>query len=242
MNNIHKTKKGIELVYTLSLSKVATRSCVVLLPGIPYNPQKETFLKEKLTSHHDVFIIHYDGTWGSSGNFLEQNPTISVNDFIESIAQGVILNASDEVYESVFIIGTSFGGGLALTLKNNPILKAVCALSPVISYKSVSGIETLGAHLKDKYSENYTFELDDMQALVNDQIISLEKQITLPKEKLLVFAGELDDQVLVNDVSKFCLNHNIILNILPMSHITLSKVDLGIYQEIATFFDSKIIK
>ena len=178
---------------------------------------------------------------GSSGNFLEHNPAISVNDFVESLKQGVILNATGESYENVFIIGTSFGGGLALTLKDHSILKAACLLSPVISYKSVNSIETLGTYLQTKASEEYHFELDDMQALITDQIIFPEEQLSLPKEKLLVFAGEQDDQIPINDVSQFCSRHGIALHILNDGHITFSKINVDSYEEIVDFFDSKTI-
>ncbi len=239
MKNTHKTKTGIDLVYTKSLCSKVTYSCVVLLPGLPYSPKKEYGLITDLNKFHDVYTTHYDGTWGSSGSFLDHHPATSINDFIESLGDGVILNAANKVYENIFVIGTSFGGGLALTLKDNPTLKAVCALSPVISYKSVSGIETLENYLKIECSEHYTFESKNMKGLISDEIISLEEQVSLPKEKLFVIAGENDSQISINDVSRFCSKHNITLHTTAASHITFSNVNEDIYQKIHAFFNEE---
>ncbi|MFA5736930.1 MAG: hypothetical protein WC893_02115 [Candidatus Paceibacterota bacterium] len=221
------------------MSNNTTDTCVILLPGIPYNPLKNYDLIDHLTTQHDVYMIHYDGTWGSSGKFLKHNPVISVQDFISSLERGAFLNTTGSAYKNVFIIGTSFGGGLALTLKDYPILKAVCVLSPVISYKSVAGIDTLGEYLKTRHSDYYTFMSEDMQALITDQIISPKEQMTLQTNKLLVFAGEYDDQIPVNDILEFCSKNNIALHTLPMGHITLSKVNSDIYKKISLFFDKK---
>lgn len=237
MTNIYKTITGIDLAYTLHLSNNITDSCVILLPGLPYDPLKKYDLIDDLKAQYDVFMIHYDGTWGSSGKFLAQNPAVSVHDFINALEQSVLVNTAGEAYKNVFIIGTSFGGGLALTLKDRPILKAVCALSPVISYKSITGIDTLGEYLQTKCSEHYTFETEDMLALITDQIIFPEQQITLPANKLLVYAGENDDQIPESDILSFCSKNNIALHTLPMGHITFSKVDFDIYQQIILFFN-----
>jgi hypothetical protein len=75
MKHTHTTANGIKLQYTAAAASTPTKTCAILLPGIPYNPEKEYALIEKLnTKQFETFFIHYDGTWGSSGKFLAQNP------------------------------------------------------------------------------------------------------------------------------------------------------------------------
>lgn len=242
MRGTYKTTSGINLIYDLSKSENVTNSCVILLPGIPYNPNKD----HNLTSHlnidgYDVYQIHYDGTWGSSGIFLESNPADSVDDFISSSLNGTVLNQDGDPYKDVSIIGTSFGGGLALTVKDLPSVKAICALSPVISYKSVNNIETLGKYLEEECSEYYMFKQESMSDLISDLIISPEKQMTIPPEKIIVFAGENDPQIALNDILEFCSKNNIKLYTEPLEHITFSKVASETYTKISAFLKSKTV-
>lgn len=211
----------------------STDSCVILLPGIPYNPEKEYSFVENLSSEqYDIFLIHYDGTWGSTGKFLANNPKVSVEDFIEAICSGKITNTNGEIYKKISVIGTSFGGGLALTLSNHKSLKAVCSLSPVISYTTVTEIETLGQYLKDSCANYYDFEMSDMDELISDNIIAPETQFTLPAEKVLIFAGIDDEQIPLNDIKKFSKQHSLTLKVCPAGHITFSKVTEDIYKMI----------
>jgi pimeloyl-ACP methyl ester carboxylesterase len=240
MTKIFKTKGSIDLVYTAHMSPNSVLSCIVLLPGMPYNPLKKYDFIEDLCSRNDVYMIHYDGTWGSSGKFLEQSPAVSVDDFISGLVQGILLNCTGEAYKNVFVIGTSFGGGLALTIKDHSAIKAVCALSPVITYRSVHGIDTLGEYLKSQCAEHYTFAQEDMDALIADQVIVPDKQITLPTKKLLAFAGEYDDQIPVSDVQNFCSKNDITLHTIPIGHITLGKINSDIYQKMIFFFEKNI--
>ena len=204
MTNTYITISGIALRYTVRSTSESTDSCVILLPGIPYNPEKEYPFVEDLTSEqYDTFLIHYNGTWGSTGKFIAYNPKVSVEDFIEALRSGQITNTIGERYQKIFVIGVSFGGGLALTLSNHESLKAVCVLSPVISYTTVTGIETLGQYLKDNLADYYDFEMSDMNALISDNIIAPETQFTLPAEKVLICAGISDDQIPLSDIRKF---------------------------------------
>ncbi len=233
----YRTKDGVELVYTPDFSETPTTSCVVLLPGMPYNPEKEYDIKTVFkVMQHDVYTIHYEGTWGSSGIFLAHNPSELVNELIEALLQGTISSTEGNTYDCVFVIGTSFGGGLALTLKDQSALKAICVLSPVISYKSVNGIKTLSTYLQNEATEHYAVDEQTMKALITDQIISPEEQMEISKEKIIVFAGEQDDQIPLEDIKIFCSRHAIELHTLPVGHITFGKVDASTIQAIADFF------
>ena len=235
----YKTATDIELVYTSYVNQETTNACVVLLSGLPYNPQKEYNVVKNLNADgYDVYVPHYDGTWGSSGSFLKQNPTVSIDDFVKTLTSENNLLTGNRTYTNIFIIGTSFGGGLALTLKNSRAISAVCVLSPVISYRRVAGIETLSDYLQTECSDTYHFDKKDMQALIADKLISPEKQMVMPKEKVLVFAGENDDQIQPTDIAAFCSMHNIKLHTVPTGHITFSKIDETIYKKLLVFFNA----
>lgn len=239
MKKVFKTKKNIDLVYDFSESHKKASACVLLLPGIPYNPTKEYELVSFLNGDgYDVCLIHYDGTWDSSGVFLEANPVDSINDFINTLLTTESTSENIHAYKDIFVIGTSFGGGLALTLEDNSQIKAVCALSPVISYQTIPTIHTLGTYLRTEHPLKYTFELTAFAQLIRDEIVSPQTQLAIKSEKLLVFAGRNDTEIPLNDVVLFCEKHNITLHIEPSGHITFSKVDARIYQKIADFFES----
>jgi len=226
MQHTHTTTNGIDLQYTANRAPTPAESCVILLPGIPYNPEKDYALIKRLnTEQFDTFFIHYDGTWGSSGKFLAQNPKVSVEDFIQSIQKGKITNSVNEPYAKIYIIGASFGGGLALTIDDHESLASICALSPVISYQSVNGIETLGQYLQESCAEYYDFEISDINALINDEIINPKFQSTLPSEKILIIAGVDDKQIPLTDIKEFSHQHSLRLEEYPTGHITFSKVN-----------------
>jgi esterase/lipase len=226
MKNTHITANGIDLKYTTNSAPRSTESCVILLPGIPYNPEKEYALIERLnTEQLDTFLIHYEGTWGSSGKFLTQHPKVSIEDFIMSIQDGKITNSANQLYTKIYIIGASFGGGLALTIDDHESLVAVCALSPVITYPSVSDISTLGQYLQESCAEYYNFDIRDMNTLINDEIINPKSQFTLPPEKVLIIAGADDTQIPIIDIKEFSHQYSLRLEEYPTGHITFSKVN-----------------
>lgn len=238
MKNTHTTTNGITLRYTTRTTEEPTYSCVILLPGIPYDPEKEyPFIENLKRDQYDTHLVHYAGTWGSGGKFLASNPTESVNDFVDAISSGKITNTAGKAYKKIFVIGTSFGGGLALTLKNHALLGVICALSPVISYTSVNGIKALGQYLKDSCDDHYDFDMSDMDALINDEIIAPEKQFTLPTRKVLVFGGSYDEQIPFNDIAHFCERHDLELKECPIGHITFSKITDDIYKVIVGSFN-----
>lgn len=201
---------------------------LVFLPGIPGEPKNYYLITRFTHDGYDVFVPHYEGTWGSEGVMLKCDPSLSVDEFIKSLG-------SKEVY----IIGFSFGGWVGWGLKDSDLIKKVCLLSPVISFRNVRGIETLGGYLKKAFPNNYRFDDQDWSRLVDDNLRYLGFSLLVDPVKLMILAGKDDEQIDCLEIKSFAEKNNIVnFHVLNTGHISPSKVDGAQLEIIENFFSS----
>lgn len=230
--------ENIYFEYSIDATLLVRRS-IVLLEGIPTTSKKDNIIFDLQKLGFDIFYPQYEGTRASKGTFLSRSPVESIEEFIKSIHNGILLREQFYSSNSIYIIGSSFGGGITLSLKNTPYIKKCIALSPVISFKLVKGIKTLESYISSNLSELYRYSKEDWNKMLNDGIFSPIKNTNLPSEKTMIIAGTQDPEIDVLDLKDFSSKRNI--KFIPLDnrgHITLSKIDHKILTEIGIFFNN----
>lgn len=227
-----------ELYFTYILSEKLSKGTVILLDGLPSKPSSKIPLMKELSSQgYNVFFPRYEGTWESKGIFLERSPSEAIIEFIKSLKKGKIPENEDYVSEKIFLLGASFGGGVALDIAGRGFIDKICVVSPVISFKDVKGIDTLEGYLKEAYSKEYRFNSEDWNNLIEDNLLKLD-QIEDPF-KILVITGKNDNEIKERDIVEFGENNNIKVKIYNLNHISLSKIPRKMLIEITNFFSEK---
>jgi len=146
----------------------------------------------------------------------------------------------DKMYstDNVYIFGSSFGGGVALVLDDTPHLKKVCAVSPVVSYSQVKGIETLGAYLQTNFPNGYRFRPEEWEKLIHDDLYCPLKDTKLPSYKIMIVAGKNDDQIMFSDLKQYAVDNGINNYLVEdTGHITPSRVSQDLFAKIILFFN-----
>lgn len=227
--------------YDISPKVAEDRKSVVFLLGLPGSPKEYEVFKYFMSEGFDIFLPRYEGTWESKGEFLERAPSIAIDELLSVLKSGVIL-PDGNIYKSnnVFVLGASFGGGVALVL-NSKNIKAVSALSPVISFKNVSKIETLGTYLGAQEKENYRFKNAQWNKLISDTLYSPSTDMIISPDNVLLMAGKNDEQITYTEIQQFATDKGISnIDVEDTGHITISRITESQQSRILNFFSSKI--
>lgn len=234
MNSIKQN--NLFVTYKLSESD-NSKGAIILLDGLPSKPESKQALIEKLsTNNYDVFFPHYEGTWNSEGEFLERLPSITIAELIRSLKSGIDLNGAEYTGSKVFVIASSFGGGIALDLARMNVTDKICVTSPVVSFRKVPGLATLEEYIISVHASDYRFKSENWAKMLNDELWNLDDVDYQNPENILIVAGKDDDQVLLGDVVSFSENKNIELIVEDFGHITLSKISDEMLYQILKFF------
>lgn len=230
-----KTKIGNEsLITDFYRTSKETKKIVILLPGLPYEPKKYDLIDQLNNFGFDVVFVHYKGTWGSEGEFLAQPPQEEMDLLINKIHDERLNNV---LYKEVFLIGTSFGGAVSLTINDNPIIKKIVALSPVISYKKIPRISTLSEYLTLNFPNKYTFKSERFTDLINDKISSPVHEYKIDPKKVILIGGKEDKEINIKDIEDFGVQNNIKHVSFDTGHITFSRITDNILRVIKDFLE-----
>ncbi len=233
-----KSSRYKKLYFTYALQEPSLFcGAAIILDGLPSNPSDKDQLMQKLSHHHlDVFFPRYEGTWESKGEFLKRAPSRAIIEFIKALRSGIVLNDKKYLTQKMFILGASFGGGVALDIASKNIANKTCAVSPVISFKKVVGAETLENYLRTEYPRDYRFNSKNWRKLLEDGLWSLDNNKIKNPSDVLIIAGEGDDQIKKTDIPKFGKKNKIIVSVYNFGHITLGKITEPMLEEILEFF------
>lgn len=236
MRTIHQSRYK-NLFFTYILSSISPKGAIILLDGLPSNPiSKDVLMKKLAECNYDVFFPRYEGTWESKGNFLERAPSEAIIEFIEKLRRGEDIENKEYKAKKVFLLGASFGGGVALDIATKYDVDKICVTSPVISFKEINGIETLENYLRTAYTKDYRFDSKNWQKLIKDEIWNLKDSKIRDPFKILIIAGKNDNQIKESDIIEFGKRNNISVRIFDLGHISLSKITEPILNEILDFF------
>lgn len=204
----------------------SAREAIILLDGLPRVPELAFTMNILASWGYAVFFPRLKGTWESDGVFLDHNPSRDVIDFAKKIIQGFKIENKTIKIPAVQVIGTSFGGLVALSASLDPSIKHCIALSPVCTFGSVTGIETMDTFLKKMFPGAYRYSSEDWTNLIEDKILSIDmtvKDKDFNPSKYSIIAGIHDDQVNHKVLASVCERLGIEMYSLPLGHLALHK-------------------
>lgn len=194
------------------------RDAVIYCPGLPSGPTYPRLLRRLQAEGYVGVALRYRGTWESDGRFLERCPVADVRAVRTLLKRGVFTDLSSGTrialrIRKVFLIGSSFGGYVALqALKETPIERAVL-LAPVISMAELGDEpdwteeenEPFARMLRDAWPQVYRYTTAGYRRLITDGLCGSghERLAKLRQKRLLIFHSRDDDVVNVNRSRRF---------------------------------------
>lgn len=199
---------------------------IIVLDGLPRTPELSSFLNLLCSWGYAAFYPRLKGAWESGGEFLDHNPAEDVQKLAHSLKNGTVLQGENFSVDHVVVLGSSFGGLVALNASLSEDITSVIALSPVYSMSKVPGIETLDSFIKEVFSGAYRYSNQNWKKLLSDKLISLDmlsKNPVFNPSKCTVVAGEKDEQIKISELSTLCKKYGIAIHKLPIGHLSFHK-------------------
>ena len=228
--------KNLHFDYLIG-SNVSDVKTIVLLEGLPTTSRKDKLIFDLNKLGYDVFYPNYEGTRSSGGEFLERSPVDPINEFLSALESGLVIGKDKYKTNNIFILSSSFGGGIALSLNDAEYIKKVVALSPVLSFKNVKGIETLEEYISNNLSQFYRYKKDNWKKMLTDEYFCALTNTKISNKKILIIAGAKDMEISIEQIIDYCSYMKIkLVSYDNKPHLTFSKIDELMLNEINNFF------
>lgn len=228
--------KNIIFEFTIPTGK--QKGVVILLDGMPSVPKLKDLLEALAADGYMALHPRYSGTWESHGTFLAQSPVKDIENLIAYISKKRVLveaYAHKEFHvttQNLMLVGTSFGGAVALCASSNPLVKKVVALSPVTDWNVYTGSGTkaelafLKKFLREGFGEGYRFTDAGWTKFASGKLFNAPKG--LPKNisrKITIVYDQSDTTTLPQYIEEYSRTENIQLKpITNTGHISFSKL------------------
>lgn len=212
-----------------------SNKAIVLLDGLPSVPYAKDLMQDLANLGYSVFYPRYKGTWESDGEFLKRNPALDIDELIENLVGGIELQSESIIFNEINIIASSFGGSVALCLKDHSQLNKIIALSPVYDYPSIESLNTLSSYIRNVFTAAYRYSDVNWQKLLDGELINPSANLSKYDftKKITVFAGTDDHQVELLPLVQFCKGNSIsVIEIRDVGHISFSKIEGAIWDDI----------
>lgn len=221
--------KGLKIVkFLASNPNKLIKSAILILPGLPASLKEFKFINQKrnLFKEFDVFYIIYPGYPSNQGIFLQRNPSKLVDDFIYYLKK-------IKKYDKVYVIGSSFGGSLALYLNN---ADKIISISPVIDWKNLykkndkQNYETLKLYL---ISQGYKISNKGWQLLKTGKLFKKPTKKFLKNKSLIFIYGNGDKEIDLENLKKLIAQLGIsFIEIKTRKHLSLRKLPFSVIEKI----------
>ncbi|MEI7512838.1 MAG: alpha/beta hydrolase [Candidatus Uhrbacteria bacterium] len=216
------------------LAESKPKGIIILCEGMPALPERADLMNRFCRNGYHVFLPRYQGTWENSGTFLKHSPAKEIRELCKAINDS-IQPSSKRIRSTHFIlIGTSFGGSVAIDAADHPSVRRVIALSPVIDFALMPDLKTLGTHLKEFYPGAYRFEQKDWNKLLNGKLIQPLLKLSSPtRKKIQIILGGKDTTISPEQIKLLPITvQKQILTYPAVGHISFSKITEPIFNEI----------
>ncbi len=210
--------KSENIVYDLYLPEKSNGKTVLYVPGLPGHPRKRNLGDSFAKNGFVFFEMRFMGTWESDGVFSMENCIKSLYEAYTFVKNGSGVELRMETIkdwptEKVILMGSSFGGGVILSLDINDPLTLVL-LAPLTEIKKIkdsvvilsSGDDDLFNLLSKGYANVYRglSKSDWDNFLDGNTLINPEKTLESLKNKRLVFVqGRRDSIISHADTDRF---------------------------------------
>lgn len=217
--------------------KIPTKSAIILCDGLPGVPQQHGLMHELSKKGFAVFFPRYRGTWESDGTFLERSPERDIEELIKELRVMKDRRPFKQSFDRIFLIGTSFGGAVSLSLGNHPQVERAVSLSPVFDFTKLNGMDSLCDFLRDAWMGAYRFDISQWKLLASGELLAPETTMNeASAKKHLVIGGKEDTQIPQKQLKAFCAKHKLDCRILENTgHISLRRIQGNLLTTVLDF-------
>jgi esterase/lipase len=204
-----------------------------------------------LLSSYGFSVIYprYRGTWESGGLFLERTPLQDIKEIIEHCLKGKVIDLYSKKEfkiknKKIYLLGSSFGGTVALAGADIKQVRKICALSPIVDLErhnnenNEQDLFKLFQFIEIAFNEAYRLSQQGKDKLLSGKLLNPKQ--TLPKKisnKIMIFFDKSDTAVNWQKIVDYCDKNNLkCVKEKNVGHISWAKCDTKILKNIANFF------
>lgn len=226
-----------EIIFEFTIPTREQKGIVLLLNGLPSVPKLNNLLEFLAHEGYIALFPRYRGTWESSGTFLEKSPVGDVEEISEYLLSKkrlIELYANKEfniTTDNLILIGSSFGGAVALCAATLPTIKKIITLSPVVDWTDYAGLQTkeksyhLMSFLRTAFENGYRFNENDWKKFESGKLFNPEKN--LPEQvsqKIIIVCDKSDTTTPYERIATYAENNHIkIKEVNGLGHLSFSK-------------------
>lgn len=235
-----------DIVFEFGISG-QSRGMIVVCDGLPSVPKQKDLLTRLNAVGFDAFYPRYRGTWESGGEFLARSPALDIADFVGFLKKGTVTelykNATFQITGPVSIVGSSFGGTIALALTDNPRIEKIVAFSPVVdlvSHNSGGNEQDLGwldGFISRAFGNGYRYKSDDWKVMMAGSLFNAPASISSERAKDILIAYDRSDGTVDHKkITDYCTK-NSIKNIVSENegHLNFSTIPESIWSQVFDF-------
>jgi len=234
-----------EIIFEFSPPEGAPKGILVLcegLPGVPKQKELIPFLSSK-----GFFVIYprYRGTWESGGEFLKESPVKDIEEIIKFLKKGEIVELySGKEFDvssyGIYVVGSSFGGAVALSLASNNDVAKIVALSPVVDIETYNNenkhrdLLHLRGFVKEAFNKAFRFDDMDWEKMASGDLFNPPQQIDKKRSKDILIAYDKSDTQINFKIVQNYIVKNDIKGILTddSGHLSFSRTPKNVWCEI----------
>ncbi len=241
-----------DIIFEFSPSE-ENKGVVIICDGLPSVPKQKELMLD--FSNRGFFVIYprYRGTWESGGEFLKESPAEDIKDVINLIKTGKIseLYAGKEFEiknKNISLIGSSFGGAIALSLADNEDVSKIVVLSPVVDFSkhndnnNEQNLIWLGDFIKKAFGQGYRFNDENWQKMTKGEIFNpLQKLDKEKSKKILILYDKSDESIDYNKIENYSSKNGIkTIEVQNIGHLSFSKLSEEMKNEISDWLLSAL--
>lgn len=227
------------------------RGVIIVCDGLPSMPKQKELISYLASRGFFVIFPRYRGTWESGGEFLKASPTKDIEEVINLLKQGKITElyagrTFDVKKEKVYLIGSSFGGTVALSLLNNRSVSKIVALSPIVNIKrhndkkKEQDLVWLGGFIKRAFGEGYRFNDKNWEKMILGEIFNPPQKIAPKRAKdILILYDKSDSEIDYRKIEDYALKNGIeIIAWENIGHLSFSKLPKEAWNKIIDWLNA----
>lgn len=163
-----------------------------------------------------------------------------MNRFVSNIVNSIQLRDGEYKSNNISIIGSSYGGSVALCIKDRDEIKKNITISPVLAFEELTNLDTMSPFLRDVFPGAYRYKEENWQKLINGEILAPRSHLkTVDTNKYYIFGGKLDEEIPSNTLQKFGIDYKIPVKIYSeLDHLGLSKIKEQLQKDVISALKS----
>lgn len=243
-----------DIIFEFSPAENEFCGIVIICEGLPSVPKQRELLSYLSAAGYFVIFPRYRGTWESDGEFLKESPAKDIKDIINFIKNNKIkeLYAGKEFDvrdKNINILGSSFGGSIALSLADNTDIDKIIALSPIVDFKTHNkdGNEQNLLWLKDfigqAFGRGYRFNDKNWDKMVSGELFNPKQKLDEKEsEKISTIYDQSDKEIDYKKIENYASQNNIkTIKWDNVGHISFSKLSKDKLDEIVKIISDREI-